>query len=136
MDAVQLQHIWTPAAALAGFQIAAVTWRIKREIEMEARDELTWITVSDCIMVLSFLLVVVGVFLVPIAHSDFEQLAAGMFATAFVLFATTPFVLFGHYNLYPLGNRERPRTWMTKQEMVVLVIAGPVVTASLIWIWT
>ena len=102
---------------------------------MEAEDERTSITASDVIITLSFLLLTIGVFVIPLSCSECTGFAANMFGTALVLFAATPFVLFGHYNLYPFGDQYGRRPWITKQERVALVLLVPFVAAILFWIW-
>ena len=36
MESIQLSQLWTAAAVLAGFQVTALTWRLNREVAMEA----------------------------------------------------------------------------------------------------
>lgn len=53
METIAMSQLWTVAGVLAGFQIAALTWRINREIAMEADDERTWLTLPDASLYLS-----------------------------------------------------------------------------------
>ena len=160
---VQLSQLWTAASVLAGFQVAALTWRIKRELEMEAEGETTWVTLPDGFVVASFLVLVFGVFAAPILCSSIEaNTAAKWFVLALVLFVSSVFVLAGHYNLYcswdkycscychasvQSGGAEckscscsmegrpktKPRGRATKQEWTSLLVPGILVTVYVIW---
>ena len=54
MEAIQLPQLWTVGAVLAGFQVAALTWRINREASMETEDETTWVTLANGFVAASF----------------------------------------------------------------------------------
>jgi hypothetical protein len=66
VDDLSMSALWTVAAVVFGFQSAALSWRITREIEMEARGELTWVTIPDGVVVLSILFLIGGVYIAPI----------------------------------------------------------------------
>ena len=120
MDDVQLPQLWTAAAVLAGFQLTAIGWRIRRELHMESMNERTWLTLADGFVGVSFLLFLGGVFAAPILGGVPPGFAAKCFGLAFVWFAASPFVLAGHYNLYGgWCKRPPPRPWATVQEKVV-----------------
>ena len=120
MDEIQLPQLWTAAAVLAGFQLTAIGWRIRRELYMESISERTWLTLADGFVGVSFLLLLGGVFAAPILGSVPAGFAAKCFGLAFVWFAASPFVLAGHYNLYGgWYKRPPPRPWATVQEMVI-----------------
>ena len=100
MDSITLTQLWTAAGVLTGFQFAALSWRIRRETEMEAEGEITWLTMADLVAGLSFLVLVLGVFVAPILGIITENTIPNMFGLALVLFVSYPFILAGHYNLY------------------------------------
>ena len=135
MDSIQLSQLWTVAGILAGFQVAALTWRIKREIQMEKEREITWLTVPDLIVGLSFLTIAIGVFVGPIAGSFSKDLATKLFGVAVLAFAAYPFVLVGHYNLYGSWQKELPRPWFTTQEGVALLVSAVLVAGGVLWIF-
>lgn len=108
--------LWTVAAVLAGFQLAAVGFRINREIYMEERYETTWLTLADGFVGLSLLVLVFGVFAAPIFGTADVNLAERLLGLSLVLFVSAGFVLVGHYNLYGTWGRNGPRGQVTKQE--------------------
>lgn len=123
MEPLQLSQIWTISAILAGFQVTAFTWRIQREIDMSARQEITWVTLPDGIVALSFLILVGGVFVAPLSDSVSTSTAAKLMGTSLMIYAAYPFVLAGHYNLYCPWKPCKPRPRITTQEAVVTLIS-------------
>ena len=121
---MELQPLWTAAVVLAGFQIAALTWRIRREIEMEDKGEQTWVTCADGFVVASLFVLIGGVFCGPALGVVKDDLAAKLFGLALVLFACAPLVLAGHYNLYCRWDKDWPRDRITKQEMAAISVAA------------
>ena len=136
MEEVQLSHIWTAAAVLIGFQIAAFTWRINREITVEAEDERTWVTLADGLIGMSFLWVVVLVFAAPIKMAVSAELAARFMGVGLFLFAAHPFVLVGHYNLYCSWSKDECRPPVTKQEITAFLVSVVLVMGGSWWILT
>ena len=49
VEPLQLSQLWTPAGILADFLVAALSWRIRRELDMEAQGEVTWLTLADAL---------------------------------------------------------------------------------------
>ena len=141
MEPISLHQLWTVAAVLGGFQVAALSWRIHREIKMEAEGERTWLTLADLFAASSFLVLAGGVFAAPIfgvATTDVTRL----FGLAVTLFTPSVFILAGHYNLYcgwgvtycPDGSKA-PRDHVTKQELVAVIVAVAIVVVYLtLWI--
>ena len=50
---VDVGMLWSAAGVVGGFQVAAFTLRIHREIEVGSEDDLTWLPVADCLNLLS-----------------------------------------------------------------------------------
>jgi hypothetical protein len=101
---IQPVDIWTVAGVLLGFQVTSFIWRIDREVKV--RDEIPgafiWLTPSDFVNIISMIVIVVGVFLLPIlvpglANPTFLKDAFGLAALLFVGHA---FARAGHYRLY------------------------------------
>ena len=89
-----LSQLWTAAAVLAGFQVSAFIWRINREVAVEVEGWPTWLTLPDGIAAASFLMVVVGVFALPLSGSVAStDTVAKLLGLAVIMFATYPFVL-------------------------------------------
>ena len=134
MESVQLSQLWTAAAVLAGFQVTALTWRLNREVAMEAESERTWVTLPDGFVAVSFLVVVVGVFAAPLSGTASTNMAAKLFGLAMIVFAAFPFVLAGHYNLYCSWGKSGPRPRVTKQEWVAAVVSTGLVVGGAWWV--
>ena len=134
MEVIQLPQLWTAGAVLAGFQIAALTWRINREVSMEAEDETTWVTLADAFVAASFLILVVGVFLAPLSGSTSTQMAAKLLGTALMLFTASPFVLAAHYNLYCSWGKNDCRPRVTRQEWLVSGVSTILIACGAWWI--
>ena len=115
--------LWTVASVLAGFQLAAVGFRINRELFMEARCETTWLTLADGLVGLSLLVLVFGVFAAPMFGTADANLAERLLGLSLVLFVSAGFVLVGHYNLYGSWGRNCSRDQVTKQECAAVVFA-------------
>ena len=47
--------LWTVATVLLGFHIAALAWRMRREPDIQAGDETTWLTVADWMVIPSLM---------------------------------------------------------------------------------
>ena len=105
MDSQNVYRLWTVGAVLLGFQMAALAWRLNREIYMRNRRERTWIPMADFMVYVSVLVLVVGVFIVPALYAVPSRWVAWLLGLALVIFAATPPVIAGHYDLY------RPRCW-------------------------
>ena len=126
--------LWTVATVLLGFHIAALAWRMRRELDMQADGKTTWLTLTDWIMITSLLTLVVGVFILPILTSgnvSFEVVGV-LFGLAVLMFSMTPIVLAGHYNLLkgPRGPEMRPHR--TTQEWWAFVLTILVVVVYLL----
>ena len=134
MEAIQLPQLWTVGAVLAGFQVAALTWRINREVSMETEDETTWVTLADGFVAASFLVLIIAVFLAPLSESTSTQMAAKWLGIALMLFTASPFVLAGHYNLYCSWDKNRCRPRVTKQEGFASVVSIILVGCGAWWI--
>ena len=118
---IQLADIWTAAGVLIGFQVTSFVWRISREVEVGKEGDFTWLPPSDILNLLSMVVVMVGVFVLPIlglADMNFIKIAFGL---AVLLFVSHPFALAGHYDMY---NNKTPRSllYFPLQEKVVIAI--------------
>ena len=101
---------------------------------MEAEGEQTWVTLADGFVAASFLMLVVGVFAAPIADTASALMAAKLLGMAMILFAASPLVLAGHYNLYCKWGKGDERPWATKQEVSIAVASLLLFGAGAWWI--
>ena len=105
---------------------------------MEAKGEDTWVTLADFLVAASFLVSVAFVFVAPLSGYASTEFGTKMFGLALMLFAASPFVLAGHYNLYPFGNRndDEPRPNVTGQEWATFSLSILLVTGGACWIFS
>ncbi len=97
------------AGVLVGFQVAAFTLRINREIEVGDRGGRTWLPAADYVNLVSMTVALVGFFIAPIMGFYGEPTAAKALGLSLVLLACYPYALAGHYELFP-GARVEPST--------------------------
>jgi len=137
---VELKDIWAAAAILIGFELAGFSWRMDREMklrEVRLRNPhggYTWFPPADYLNLFSLLVIVFGVFLLPMrgtltAHAAGKALVAGL-----VLFAGYPFAVLGHYGLlFTKGKRELPGEYCTAAEGVVVAVTVVVAVVSVLF---
>jgi hypothetical protein len=117
-------NIWQAAAVLLGFQLAAFTWRLQRELTMESEGETVWVPLADWLNLVAFVVVAGGVFLLPVLGDSNRTLPRNAFGLGVVILAFYPFALLGHYKLF------RPREPFVKrpvcpwEEGIVLIGAA------------
>ena len=129
MMITNLGSLWTVAAVVFGFQAAA--WRINREVYMEKQGEPTWLTIADGMIYISVFFLVGGVFILPIFDAVNLSIVVWMFGLALIIFALSPIVLAGHYNLYR-PRKERCRLHLTTQEKWAFLVALLIIFVYLI----
>jgi hypothetical protein len=123
-------EILSAAGILLGFQVTAFTWPVTREVEMGKAD-LTWLPVADMLNLASMLVVVVGVFVLPILNVANLKFMGQAFGLAMLLFVGFPFALAGHYDMYNKSTM-RSMKYFPKQEKIVLMIVLGIAVAYLI----
>jgi hypothetical protein len=122
--------ILTAAGVLLGFQVTAFTWRISREVGAGPTDP-TWLTVADMLNLASMLVVVIGVFVLPILNVANLNFMKHAFGFALLLFLGFPFALAGHYDMYN-KNTSRSMKYFPLQEKVVFVVVLVIAVSYLI----
>ena len=97
---IQPADIWTAAGVLLGFQVTSFIWRIDREVKLRDEGVQTWLTPSDIMNLISMIVVVVGVFVLPILGLANSTFLKDSFGLAAFLFIGHAFARAGHYSLY------------------------------------
>jgi len=135
---VELKDIWAAAAILIGFEMAGFSWRMDREMKLrESRREnphggYTWFPPADYLNLLSLLVIVFGVFLLPMRGTLTPHAAGKALAAGIVLFAGYPFASLAHYGLlFTSGRRELPGRYCTLVEGLVVATTLVAAAASL-----
>ena len=126
----QLMDIWTAAGVLLGFQATAFSFRVQREVPMGDKNAITWLPPADMVNLFSMLVLVIGVFVLPILGFVGQNFIKYSFGLAVLLFVGYPFALAGHYDMYnnKTSRSLNPETgdlvYFTCQERVVVAIIG------------
>src|SRR4051794_25363981 len=102
---LETQAIWSAAGVLAGFQVAAFSLRVNREIAVADRGDFTWLPPADLLNLASLTVMMLGVFVAPILGLWDGEVAGSCLGLAVVLLAGYPFALAGHYDMYTPGPR-------------------------------
>ena len=124
------------AVVVLGFQMAALAWRLHREVYMEERCQRIWFTAADVLTYLSLLILIGSVFVLPAFVEVRTTTTEKWFGLSLVIFASTPLVLAGHYNLFAQSNKTKGRDRLTGQETWALSVTIAVVIAYLAaWIF-
>lgn len=140
---MELKDVWLVGSVLVGFQLLAFSTRLSREwnISTESRgNEVNWLPLCDYVNLCSMLVLVVGVFIVPvymIQMGKTPEMALGPAEKSLVLSLTLllgyPFAMAGHYRLF-VPQRQWSRPYCTLQEAIVitLLLASTAVLMSVI----
>lgn len=90
---------------------------------MEGKGKETWVTFADGFVLASLFVLIGGVFCGPALDVVKADLAGKLFGLALVLFACSPIVLAGHYNLYCRWDKDGSRGRWTNQEKAAIGLA-------------
>ena len=122
-NCLEFGTLWSAAGVVAGFQIAAFTWRITREISMSDKGESTWLPLADALNLLSLAITLLGVFAAQALGLIDIAPARLLFGWAVVLLACWPLAVAGHYELFNRKPRRRPAPYATRQEQLIVGLA-------------
>ena len=126
--------LWTAGAVLLGFQLAALAWRLNREIKIAdenksaacGKEEPIWLTRADYMTFTSVGVLVLGVFILPFFIRQMNASCIQfLFGLSLIIFASVPPVIAGHYDLY--GKANRTYDHVTTQERWASRVAGVVI---------
>jgi hypothetical protein len=93
-----LADVWVGASVVIGFQLAAFSWRMSREMTWDIPQR--WFPPADWLNVVSLVVNVGGVFVLPILSlPSSTEFARDAFGLGLLLFAGYPFALAAHYEL-------------------------------------
>ena len=94
-----LGEVWSAAAVLLGFQLAAFTWRLQRELTMGSQGQQQWLPLADMLNLVSFVVVAGGVFVLPLLGVSNDALPRDALGLGVLILTFYPFALLGHYRL-------------------------------------
>jgi hypothetical protein len=130
------ETVRSAAGVIVGFQVAAFTLRINREIAVGDKGDKTWLPPADYVNLASMTITLVGFFIAPIVGIYGEPTAATALGLSLVLLACYPFALAGHYELFNREARTLPFPPFPHQEKVAIVITLLAVLAYIILVVT
>jgi hypothetical protein len=122
---LDLTDIWTPAGVLLGFQIALFYQRLQREVAVDDKGWVTWITPSDYLGIAGTFSFVLGVFLLPLSGIGGTRLAAASLGLGALLFVGHFLGLCGHYEMFD-PTRRRSGVYFPRQEKIIVYLAAAV----------
>jgi hypothetical protein len=127
---IQPKDIWIAAGVLLGFQVASFAARINREIAVGEQKDKTWLPPSDMLNLFSMVVLVVGVFLLPVL--GFEGFMTYAFGLAMLLFVGFAFGLAGHYDMYNKNSVRSYHYFPYQEKIVIIIIAALAITYVII----
>ncbi len=116
-----ITDIWTTTGVIIGFQMTLFSWRLAEERKVGYAGDIPWLTPSDYMNIVGMLVLVLGVYLLPILDIIDLRLIKVFFGLGIFLFVGQAMGTAAHYQLF---NRTKKREfiWFPKQEKVVLAL--------------
>ncbi|MCB1044422.1 MAG: hypothetical protein KDC35_15880 [Acidobacteria bacterium] len=125
---MQVSEIWTAAGVVLGFQVTSFLWRISNEVARGSSGDITWLPPADILNLVAMVVLVVGVFIAPMAEESLVRSPHKAFGLALILFVGHCFALAGHYDMF---NPRTPRSmkYFPLQELVAVGVVIAVAVA-------
>ena len=120
LEGVKLWNLWAVAGVVAGFQVVALRWRIKRELRMEEHKETVWFPYVDWMLLISFIGLLIFVFILPTLTTISVECVARFLAVCMIPLGVYPVGLIGHYQLFSKRKGRIGRDQFPKEEKWVL----------------
>jgi hypothetical protein len=127
MIEIALPEVWKIAGALLALQLAAFWWRMKREMAVERRGDITWLPPADLLNLSAIVVSLFCVFVLPTVGVVSESFARISFGLVAILFAGFVLSLPAHYELYAGGHRTYRYFPLQEKLAVALVLLCAVV---------
>jgi hypothetical protein len=127
---IEFKDVWTVSIVLLGFQVAAFTWRLGREISVGRDGDITWFPPAEMLNMFAILVNCLGVFVLPLTRLASESASYTAFGISVILFAGFPVALAGHYDLFTLGDRSME--YFTRQERIAVGLTLLMIIAFLV----
>lgn len=119
---IQVNDLWTAGGILLGFQLTSFHFRLSRELKFRDEGDVTWLPWADLFTLISMVIMVLCIFLLPLLGLG-AQFATNAFGVSLILFATYPFALAGHYELFTAKDKSARKGGQCPfEEKVVLAV--------------
>jgi hypothetical protein len=112
-------QIWTPTGIILGFQMTLFSWRLSEEAKVGDAGDIPWLIPSDYVNILGMLVLVIGVYLLPIMNLVDIGFCKISFGFGAFLFIGQALGTAAHYQLFNI-SKKRVFVWFPKQEKIVL----------------
>lgn len=107
---------------MIALQLAALNWRLEREAAMSERGGTTWLPMAEWLNLAALVIVVFGVFVLPIGGFASARIPRALLGLSLILFVGHAFALIGHYELFTRGRTPEARGWLPRQEIVAIAL--------------
>lgn len=113
--------MWTPTGVILGFQMTLFSWRLSEEAKVGDKNDIPWLTPSDYLNIFGMLILVIGVYLLPILELTSINSTKVFFGLGIFVFIGQAIGTAAHYQLF---NKTKSRifVWFPKQEKIILGI--------------
>jgi hypothetical protein len=121
-------------AILIAMQIAALGWRINREIPLGDQGRRTWIPVSDFLNIISMMSVIYFCVIEPLNGGAKGEVYKIVLSLGFILMGMHPINLIGHYRFLSRQGRsiyQEDYPYITDHEWATLSLTAVVVVGYL-----
>lgn len=117
---IEINTLYSAASVLLGFQVAAMGFRLKAELE-KSRHDIMWLNCSDMMNI--FGMVITSLTFVAPTLFKCQAFTEACVAVGVILIASFPLSLMGHYDIYPsnttghrIPNKDGYLKYVTSQE--------------------
>lgn len=119
---MQLADIWTASGVLLGFQTTSFLWRIGNEVARSKEGDLTWLPPADIVNLTAMIVLVLGVFVAPVANWSCSLQPGKAFGLSAILFVGHCFCLAGHYEMFNPNTTRTMAYFPFRERISVLVV--------------
>jgi hypothetical protein len=122
-------------AILIAMQIAALGWRINREVPLGDQGRRTWFPVSDYLNIISMGLVIYFCIIAPLNTGAKGEAYKNILSLGFILMGMHPINLIGHYRFVSRYGRSiyKDYPYITDHEWITLSLTAVIVVGYLLY---
>ena len=127
-----LESLWGPTGVILGFQMTIFSWRLLEERKVGYRGKTPWLTPSDYLNLSGMLILVFGIYLLPILDIINLKISKILFGLGVFIFIGQALGTAAHYQLFNI-TKHRKFDWFPKQEKVVISLVVLIAIAYLVF---
>lgn len=122
----ELKDLWIPGGLFLGFQVTLFKWRLEEKAGVGDRGDVPWLVPSDYVNLAGILVILFGVYLLPLSRQVNLRFATVALGLGALLFVGHVVGLAAHYQA--LFNSKRKREFALFPAGEKWVVAGTCVT--------